>query len=1072
MTDKPSPENHELHKYNTITNLNFSTGKREILKFFYDQNFVLIPVNDAKEPLIKWKEFENNKPSWDQIMEWNQRFNNPNFAVMCGDISRGLVIFDFEKIEDAIEFFGKENFEKLKESTVIVKTPHGGVHIYVRAKGNIPRRQTKIFGKVHEMDLLGTGGYALMPGSVLDHRKCKPEKPCDHKSMGEYHIISTSMEIMEAKNIEDFIWEKAQKLGWDLKLNDAISKENPESDQYIDLIISDLMKRDNKFTKLMNGEYDAKQYPSRSEAEEALITKLVSYHLSDEAIERIMDKCKIGKWQEKDDSYKRLTIRKARDWLRLKELEERKNIQAEEDEEINNIISKLHPDTWYDIDEKNNIKKFNLQKACDDFLKVFPNIITEYYGVIHVFTDRGYLKDSENFIKSVFEKAGDLAPEHLNRIVEYIRNKTRVINPKLIDKPLDEIYALPEHQVPIDEGLLNVYEKVVMPHNPDFFYVSRIPRRYIPGAKAKVFREFLNLIFDNDPEKETKITQIYEIFSWILSPGYIPHGVAIFLGSGGEGKSIIHRIIEEFIVETSAVTIKELETDKFKRAELYGKYANVVSEAGENLIRSEMFKRVTDGTRILADRKNMHPFYFRSRAKWILDTNMLPPFNDNSSALYRRIIAIIGFNNFLEDILTPEQIDRYVREILTQEELDCLFSEVIDDYYLPFIQRKKFTNQYSLEEAKQNYEKISNPSKAYIEDRIDADAILTDNEETKKYIEENYLPEEYFIAREQKSKREYVTLPKRFLEADAKEWAKREKLPVDLINTTLLGKALEIHGIKNITVKKKINETGINCYRDIFIKPFNLNNYNLNNNIENENQSNPNSSSNKSSIPQKQPEPNPEPELNGIQKHKVPTVSLFSYPDNRKEKRKGEEINIGRTGTSCTADPNNSGSGSSSGDFGGSELNRNFIGSQTGERACGDGQQGIENRASVEQKSCSDSGTGSQKEVGKSSGQPEPPLPPKQPEPKQTPDLDQKAIEFYNALKDKFQFLKPPEERYVSRDKDNVLRYLNLVEKLREKEAQAIISKWEELNLVFVDVINNQIVSKNQDQEVNENENH
>jgi len=1003
MTDKPSPENHELHKYSTITNLNFSTGKREILKFFFEKNFVLIPVNDAKEPLIKWKDFENNRLSWDQIMEWNQKFNNPNFAVMCGDISGGLVILDFERIEDAIEFFGKENFEKLKKSTVIVETPHGGAHIYIIANGNVPRRQTKIFGKNHEMDLLGTGGYALMPGSVLDHRKCKPEKPCDHKSIGEYRIISTSMEIMEAKNIEEFIREKAQKLGWDLKLNDAISKENPESDQYIDQIISDLMKRDNKFAKLMNGEYDVKQYPSRSEAEQALVTKLVGYHFSDDMIEQIMLKCKIGKWQEKPESYRRLTIRNARDWLRLKELEEKKHTHAEEDEEINSIVSKLHPDIWYDTDEKNNLKKFNLARACDDFLKVFPNIITEYYGVIHVFTDRGYLKDAENFIKSVFEKAGDLPPEYLNRIVEYIRNKTRVINPKIMDKPLDEIYALPEHLIPIDEGLLNVYEKVVMPHNPDFFYVSRIPRRYIPGAKAKVFREFLNTIFTNDPDRDIKVTQIYEIFAWILSPGYIPHGVVIFLGSGGEGKSIVHRIMEELIGETSAVTIKDLETDKFKRAELYGKYANIVSEAGENLVRSEWFKKVTDGTRILAERKNMHPFYFRSRAKWIIDTNMLPPFNDSSSALYRRIIAIIGFNNFLEDILTPEQIDRYIKQILTDEELNNLFSEVIDDYYIPFIQRKKFTKQYTLEEARQNYDRISNPSKAYIEDRIDSDSILTDIEETKKYIADNNLPFEYFIAREHKTKIEYITLPKRFLEADAKDWAKTQKLPVDLINTTTLGKALEIQGIKNITVKKKINETGINCYRDIFIKPFNINSYNLNNNIKNQNEQNHPEKVPEVPNPPKMPEPNPEPELNGIQKHKVPTVSLFSYPDNKKEKEKEEENNIGRTGTSCTANPNNSGSGSSSDDFGVLELNRNFIESETGKSPCVNGQQIMENKASVEQKSGSDSGTGSQREGEKSSGQPEPPLPPKQHEPKQNlnpkPDMAEEFNKILNEIK-------------------------------------------------------------------------
>jgi len=166
---------------------------------------------------------------------------------------------------------------------------------------------------------------------------------------------------------------------------------------------------------------------------------------------------------------------------------------------------------------------------------------------------------------------------------------------------------------------------MTIPHDPRYFYGSRIPRRYIPGAKAEKLREFLNILFTDDPDKDTKINQVFEIFAWILSPGYLPHGVVILLGPRGEGKSIIHRLFEDFIAETSAVTIRDLETDKYKRAELYGKYANIVSEARESLVRSEWFKKVTNGTRILADRKNMHPFYFRSRGKWIIDINMLLP---------------------------------------------------------------------------------------------------------------------------------------------------------------------------------------------------------------------------------------------------------------------------------------------------------------------------------------------------------------------------------------------------------------------------------------------------------------
>jgi len=95
---------------------------------------------------------------------------------------------------------------------------------------------------------------------------------------------------------------------------------------------------------------------------------------------------------------------------------------------------------------------------------------------------------------------------------------------------------------------------------------------------------------------------------------------------------------------------------------------------------------------------------------------------------------------------------------------------------------------------------------------------------------------------------------------------------------------------------------------------------------------------------------------------------------------------------------------------------------------------------------------------------------PKQLEPKQDPDLDQKAIEFYNALKDKFLFLKPREEHHVSREPDNVIRYLYYQEGLKEDDSKAIILKWQELG--FVDIVNNQIISKNRDQEVNENGDH
>jgi len=194
--------------------------RNQIIKMFYDKGFCLIPVNEQKEALVSWKEFQTIRPTWEQILEWDEKFNNRNFAVMCGHVSNDLVILDFEKIEDAIAFFGNEKFDELKKSTLMVLTPHNGIHIYFKEALKMPRRQTKIFGKEHEVDLLGEGGYALIPGSKIDHSKCKSEKPCNHKSIGEYKIISATTNIITSNDIENKIKERAEELGWEFTIDE------------------------------------------------------------------------------------------------------------------------------------------------------------------------------------------------------------------------------------------------------------------------------------------------------------------------------------------------------------------------------------------------------------------------------------------------------------------------------------------------------------------------------------------------------------------------------------------------------------------------------------------------------------------------------------------------------------------------------------------------------------------------------------------------------------------------------------------------------------------------------------
>ena len=178
----------------------------------------------------------------------------------------------------------------------------------------------------------------------------------------------------------------------------------------------------------------------------------------------------------------------------------------------------------------------------------------------------------------------------------------------------------------------------------------------------------------------------------------------LFGWKAGEGESIIHSVIGDLLVHVTSLTLSELESDKFKRAELYGSWANLINESSNEIITSEWFKRLTDGTIITVDRKNGHPFQMASRAKLILDVNELPNKENELRAFYRRIIAIIDFPNMLEAVLSPTQISEFVNKMKNPVELDKIFSYTIGNYYASLVSRMKFTNQLSLADAEQKWD--------------------------------------------------------------------------------------------------------------------------------------------------------------------------------------------------------------------------------------------------------------------------------------------------------------------------------------------------------------------------------
>jgi DNA replicative helicase MCM subunit Mcm2 (Cdc46/Mcm family) len=105
---------------------------------------------------------------------------------------------------------------------------------------------------------------------------------------------------------------------------DIAKGEHPEFEE--------LLKKDSKLKALYDGNTEIAReksieecakirkaegrliFPSKSEAEQSLVTKLCMEGFTDDEIKEIMQGCKIGKWQEKDESYYDATIKKGREF--------------------------------------------------------------------------------------------------------------------------------------------------------------------------------------------------------------------------------------------------------------------------------------------------------------------------------------------------------------------------------------------------------------------------------------------------------------------------------------------------------------------------------------------------------------------------------------------------------------------------------------------------------------------------------------------------------------------------------------------------------------------------------------
>jgi putative DNA primase/helicase len=219
-------------------------------------------------------------------------------------------------------------------------------------------------------------------------------------------------------------------------------------------------------------------------------------------------------------------------------------------------------------------------------------------------------------------------------------------------------------------GLLDWRTGELRPHTPDFFTTVQIPVRWQPDAKGEAIERFLGQVLVAED-----IEPFLEYLGALIARWGLPMA-ALLLGNGRNGKSTLLAVIRALLgaENCSAVPLQALCDDRFAVAELQHKLANICGDIDAAPPRSvAMFKQLTGGDPVYAQRKYGQPYSFISTARPLFAANELPRVARRDDAYYARW-QIFEFPRYFP----PDKADESLLQRLTApEELEGLLVLVV-----------------------------------------------------------------------------------------------------------------------------------------------------------------------------------------------------------------------------------------------------------------------------------------------------------------------------------------------------------------------------------------------------------
>jgi len=136
---------------------------KKIAKLYTEKlGWSVIPVN-GKIPAIRWKEFQERRPTPQEIDDWWSQWPKANLGVVTGKLSN-IVVFDCDS-QNGIDWMVKHGLPST--ATVQSSEPYKR-HFYFRYPENIdiPSFNGRLTRWEVDIDVKANGGYTVLPPSI------------------------------------------------------------------------------------------------------------------------------------------------------------------------------------------------------------------------------------------------------------------------------------------------------------------------------------------------------------------------------------------------------------------------------------------------------------------------------------------------------------------------------------------------------------------------------------------------------------------------------------------------------------------------------------------------------------------------------------------------------------------------------------------------------------------------------------------------------------------------------------------------------------------------------------------